>query len=146
VKDKGEGMIVVGATDYSRDYEATLTFADENNLNVVLPTSNELFCDLDKEDDLNRFLVTSERLKKEGILSAYRFETSKSGNWHGIATTVKEYSLPEKIALQAILGSDRRREYAAFVAYTKGEVNAVRRFTPKVKDDARTADTGYVPF
>lgn len=116
--------------DYSRDYERSKDYAERNGLTLKTPGPLELFCDLDTEDDLNRFLVTAGKLQTAKIISTFTFVFSKSGkSWHGLVYTTKPLDVFQKIALQAILGSDRRRELAAFTeAFFGKPETAIRRF------------------
>lgn len=122
-------------SDYNRNYKESVVYARSKGLGVVVAAPEELFCDLDTEDDLNRFMVTATRLEKAGVLSAWKFITSKGGRWHGIATLHSNtYTTYQKIALQAIMGSDRRRELSAFLAELHGEENPIRRFVVEEPD------------
>lgn len=72
-----------------------------------------LLLDLDGEDAQTRFLYGLKILAAGSTELFREYVTcwkSKSGNWHVLIELTSEMKLLEQIALQAILGSDNKRE------------------------------------
>ena len=90
-----------------------IAWAAENNLDVVLPDNNQLLLDIDNDYDRGVFEQNRDIIDTfYGILSTSEgpSRSGKSGKRHIIVTLRTPVSPLERIALQAILGSDRRRE------------------------------------
>jgi hypothetical protein len=92
--------------------EAVQRWAAENNLDVVFPQSDELFLDI---DNYSSSLVYEENKdiveQSHGILSIIVTDSrSGRGKKHYVVKLKRPVTTIERIALQAILGSDRRRE------------------------------------
>lgn len=85
--------------------------AKELGLRVDLPGECELFIDIDSTDDALHFYAMVDVLKENGIVFDDVTATpSRSGNTHVRARLPYAVSDTERIALQACLGSDRKRE------------------------------------
>lgn len=92
--------------------DAVKRWAEENQLDVVFPQSDELFLDI---DDLSSSLVYEKNKgivdQSHGILGVIVSESrSGHGKKHYVVKLKRPVTTIERIALQAILGSDRRRE------------------------------------
>ena len=87
--------------------------ANDKGLVAVLPNSNELFLDIDTDADYNLFLFHLAILG-ERFYENIEFEslTSSSGlpHRHIIVKLPFDVTTEQRIALQAALGSDRKRE------------------------------------
>jgi hypothetical protein len=105
--------------DYAKRLEDACAEAIAQGLEVVEAKANQLFCDLDDKRDLDVFRCRSEWLVRAGIASGWKITRSKSGNSHGYVTLKSDTPALERIALQAILGSDRTHEYLNFLTYKK---------------------------
>lgn len=94
-------------------------------LEIIYPNEHELFIDIDSEEDYQRFKDSFEKLSWNINAKIKRDTPSKSGlpNRH-IVVEMPYYLNPlERIALQAILGSDPKRELLSYIS---------------LKDDAET--------
>lgn len=90
---------------------------------VVYPAENELFVDIDSAEDLARFDQGKSVLWS--IISAYRKAPSPSGKEHHFHITVTLVrpvkDAFERIALQAIMGSDRLHEALSWANAERGQ-------------------------
>jgi TPP-dependent indolepyruvate ferredoxin oxidoreductase alpha subunit len=92
--------------------DAVRRWAEENQLDVVFPQPDELFLDI---DDYSSVLVYEENKdlveQSHGILGVtVRESRSGHGKKHYVVKLNRSVTVVERIALQAILGSDRRHE------------------------------------
>jgi hypothetical protein len=86
--------------------------AKAKGLKVVLPYANQLFIDIDDEDRLNAVDTTLGWLADNGVsvLDVKRTPSRKPGHYHVVVELDREVTEGERIALQAIMGSDPKRE------------------------------------
>ena len=89
--------------------------AAERGLDLVLPGDGELQVDVDDVEDLSVMVTMSALLRANGVtVSPPRTTESPGGNTHVYLTVAfpdrRTVSATERIALQACLGSDRKRE------------------------------------
>lgn len=93
--------------------------AAKKGMKVLFPATDELFIDIDNAEDWQKFCELVEPLKKERLVVGCSWTTSKSGNprKHVIVKLSRAVeSEAERIALQAFLGSDRKREMLNYLA------------------------------
>jgi hypothetical protein len=109
-----------------RRQEEAKRAADEKGLVIVRPESNELFVDIDDEVDLAAFHASREILGD--LVESFRLTRSPSGRpgrYHARVRLTRDIEDDfERIALQAILGSDRKREVLSWVRAARGEADA----------------------
>lgn len=93
-----------------------------NDWDLVLPESNQLQMDID-DDESYEFMVNMIALLQSNGFAVELTKTtiSKSGNRHCYIKTPWELSLVDRIALQASMGSDRKREILSLVSIYKNE-------------------------
>ena len=124
----------LGANAYDRDQNNTeklAVYAYDNGLEIVLPNPNELFVDLDSEQAYELFLAQIEVLKQ--ILDVTEVSTypSKSGlPCRHARVTVRipktrggTLGVMERLALQTMLGSDRRCEILRYMRHCFNDPN-----------------------
>jgi hypothetical protein len=94
-------------------YETAATLG----LQVMLPSDRELFIDIDCEEDLAHYRAMLEVLKPiaftdgRALVIMDRVIPSKTpGHFHIVVTLDERVTPMERIAFQAALGSDRKRE------------------------------------
>jgi hypothetical protein len=92
--------------------EAVQRWAADNQLDVIFPQADELFLDI---DNFSSSLVYEENKdlvdQSHGILGVVVSDSrSGQGKKHYVVKLKRPVTTIERIALQAILGSDRRRE------------------------------------
>ena len=115
--------------------------AEKVNCRVVIPAPNQLQIDIDSEEAYRLFFVRLMEFERHSGYSIYKEERpSKAGLPHRHVTlTVYEvdgrtphiFNDYERIALQAVLGSDLVRETLNMWRLLRGEKNPSRLFEPK---------------
>lgn len=108
-------------TDNSSQYG--LDSAREQGLRVVLPSAFELLIDIDNKPDLERFTLAYDFARRLGMVDGYSAGPSKSGGErrHITVRVPLKVTPLERIALQAILGSDWRRELLSLDRLNRGD-------------------------
>jgi hypothetical protein len=86
------------------------SYAKEHNLEIVEPKTNELQLDIDSKDFPKIYFSNLKLLKDLMVIKSIRQTESKSGNIHVYIELEDDISKTERIALQACLGSDLKRE------------------------------------
>jgi hypothetical protein len=99
--------------------ESALRQARQLGLVVVLPRSNELFVDIDDEASMHVFLASVARLGDVSYL-VRRSPSGAPGRRHITVTMPRAVTAMERIALQAMLGSDRVREILSWQRLQRG--------------------------
>lgn len=85
--------------------------AKKKGLTCVVPEPDQLLIDLDDDGDRAHMLAMLEVLAKNGHEFVFeKTTTSAGGNQHVYLRASKKLSPIERVALQACLGSDRKRE------------------------------------
>jgi len=80
-------------------------------LNVVYPADDELLLDIDSNADAEWLVQMLDVLREnDESVEVEKTTTSKSGNLHVYIKMDRKLSSIERVALQACLGSDRKRE------------------------------------
>lgn len=86
---------------------------------VLVPAANELFVDIDNESSLSMFMENISRLRVDSYV--VRPSPSREQNrLHITVTLTHEISALERIALQAMLGSDPVREMLSWKRLQRG--------------------------
>lgn len=96
--------------------------AEDQNLEIVYPRSNELQLDIDTEEAYTYFHENKWILDQWFKIRAITERLSKSG-WPKRHITVElgtKLTTVTRILLQAVMGSDKKRELLSFVMYAKG--------------------------
>ena len=104
--------------------EKARQLAEKENLLVVLPQPNELQLDIDNAESGNVFKRHYQILDKYiGIEKVEEHASRHGGDRKHITVTLKRpvLSLLERIALQAMLGSDRKRELLSLIESELGD-------------------------
>jgi hypothetical protein len=94
--------------------------AKREELEVITPAPNQLLVDIDGAPSLRIFEKQLGVLYEMGMVIAVESRPSQSGlegHIHSIITLTINVTEPERIALQACLGSDRRCEILRFQRY-----------------------------
>ena len=96
-------------------------------LSVVFPKDNELQLDIDNEHSFQLYMKQADILKKYIGVEGYKVEPSRSGlpKLHITITLSRTVSTLERLALQAMMGSDRVRELLGFVQYLNNDPHPV---------------------
>jgi hypothetical protein len=115
----------------ARTSEGAVKWAAENNLDVVFPNNNQLLVDLDTYASTQEYDRTIPLVTEIYGLQDVSETRSRSGNLHRVVTLKTPISSMERIALQAILGSDHRREAHSLRRLMQGEANPTLFFEKK---------------
>lgn len=131
--------------DYDEDFFAerqreSCETAKENGLEVKVAGTLDLFLDIDSKSSLQLAAKRLGELERRGIILDWEVTRSKSLNWHIHAHLAKHMTIPERIMLQCVLGSDLTHEYMNVNRYLSGmEENVIVLF--EVKEKARAANS-----
>lgn len=109
---EGKELEVADAYDPSAARLQQVENLKAEGYNIILPASNELQIDIDTYDGYQRFLTSFDILVRYFEEAKYVEKASKSGlpHRHIVVTLPFEVSEAERIAFQAALGSDHKRE------------------------------------
>lgn len=89
---------------------------------VVEPKPNELFIDIDREEDLEFFHKNIVHVAKRCSLTVEMRPSLRKGHFHVVVRFAdRELMLWERIAFQAVLGSDRVRELISVFRLLDGD-------------------------
>ncbi len=105
------------------------------NCDVIVAKDNELQFDLDTEEDqqLFRTFFYSKLVPTYGGDIEVTEWASKSNNCHMVVKLPVSLTIPVRIALQAMGGSDPGREFAALRCWKAGSPHPILLFKPKNK-------------
>jgi hypothetical protein len=97
--------------------QRAIDFAANSGLKVLYPAADELFIDIDNEHSFQLFLKQMDILKKYVGVRGDTITPSKSGfpKRHIVVYLEKPITEVERVALQAMMGSDRVRELLGYV-------------------------------
>lgn len=102
---------------------------------VIKPKPKELFIDIDREADLVWFLKSIDRVAN-WLPCTWEVKDSPSGvagRHHVYVTFERDLSVWERVALQAVLGSDRTRELLSVLRILSGDPNPTLFFEKEEK-------------
>lgn len=120
-RTKGYWAVVDGKPAETRA-ESFTRRSQEDGIVIVTPKANELFLDIDSEDSLTYFEKASAPLfaNKFGAFT-YKVTSSRSGkegHYHVVISMEdRVFDKTERVAFQACLGSDRKRELLSLYDY-----------------------------
>ena len=129
--------------------------AEGSGLKTVFPKANELFIDIDDDDAYNRFNEVVQILTRYTYVHDINTTPSKSGlpRRHVVVTLNGDVSDLERIALQAALGSDGKREMLSYMRLKGGDPHPTLFFeptetyqkkAPTITDDEWNAAVGWI--
>ncbi len=96
-------------------FEDLVAKAAKTGRQVVRPLLNQIFIDLDSQSDLIMFMDRLETFKRFESAGCVVTTSQTDDHYHAIVTLDREPSPWERVALQAALGSDRKRELLAII-------------------------------
>lgn len=112
--------------------------AAEQNCTVVYPNANQLQLDIDSQEAQDMHLQLLGLYSADPIqlfkVVLYESTPSKSGHPHRHVTITLQNDITDeqRITLQALLGSDRKRELISLRRLLNGETRVTRFFEPKL--------------
>lgn len=120
--------------------ERAIELAAEKNCRVRYPAPNELFLDIDNDDDFEHFEAALAILRTHIEVDGFDVTVSRSGvpNRHIVVRLVRPVANDmERVLLQAVLGSDRVHEMLSLIAMKKGTMtHPTLLFEPKGEEAA----------
>lgn len=95
-------------------------------LKVVLPRDNQLQIDIDSDEAYGKFLEMLDMANRSGVRTRVLTAPSKSGLPHRHITIDLDFDVSpwSRIALQAALGSDMKREFLSAMRLITGDAPA----------------------
>jgi hypothetical protein len=108
-----------------------ISWAAENNLDVFIPNDRHLLIDIDRDIDRRTFERNRDLIETSYGIENISESTSRSGGTHITVTLRDPITAIERIALQAVLGSDRRREAHSLRRWFEGELHPTIFFEKK---------------
>ena len=108
--------------------------AEHQGLDVFWSDDSHLLIDLDSPDTIafdNQFDMLLDTHPYPELFGDPQVFHSKSGNIHIVIKLNGTLSLTERLALQAFLGSDIKRELLSYVGMLHGQANPSVLFRPK---------------
>ena len=119
-----------------KNSEDAIKWAAENDLTVLFPKDNQLFLDIDTNEDRDVFNRNRELVDEVyGIVDVQERSSRSKGHVHLIVTLRESITPLGRIALQAILGSDRRREAHSLRRLEDGEARPTLFFEKPIEPD-----------
>lgn len=90
-------------------------------LDVIEPGPDEIFVDLDSQQDQYVMEALLPLFSQNGLaIEVVKVSRSRNGNKHAYLKAGRSLTDLERVALQAILGSDRKREAMGFLRILNG--------------------------
>lgn len=125
-------------------FEDAIKFAEDNDLVVKLPEPNQLFIDIDSLADLGTFHGNYGLIDQYVGIEGFVITESRNGGEgkHIVVTLSKNITLTERCLLQAILGSDLRREAHGFWRIMQGSTTPTLFFEKGVGEDEDESNDG----
>ena len=120
--------------EYERIHDADVeAVAAARGCYVWNSDDNILQLDIDSREDLDFAVMQIQRMKAHGEIGVLDMQVleSQNGNWHVVVWMDTALAVPERIALQASMGSDRVREMLNLSRFYKGVRNPIRLFRPE---------------
>lgn len=96
-------------------------WAEDHGMAILFPAPDELFIDIDNKESLQEFRESFALLRRmyDSQASYVKAEskTEDGEHWHIIVKLSKPVSAIERLALQAAMGSDNKRELLGYIRY-----------------------------
>lgn len=123
--------------EYLEDKHEEAVEAAKEWADIIEADDFHLQLDLDDKTSLDHY--ERQDLAKLGISGVEEDRwRSKSGNWHVLISLDKRTPLDQRFGLQAILGSDPKREAVSLVRYLNGDSQPQVLFKPKKAKKEKT--------
>lgn len=110
--------------------------ADSFGCDLLVADDRTLLVDLDTPDSVGRFMYMIEAVadtcRSRVTFQSHEVVKSRGDGWHGIVRLAEPLPLPERVALQAILGGDPLREFLTLTEFLLCGHSVVCLFRPRV--------------
>lgn len=107
---------------------------------VAIADDRTLQLDLDTQEAFDQFSRYTGRLNAHFGIESVRETTSRRGNRHIYVTLKTSLPVPERIALQACLGSDPTREFLSLKRWLNNDANPILLFEVKTAPTPAAGD------
>lgn len=93
-----------------------------DNREIIEPDDNQLFIDIDNKDDLNLLYAMLDTLQLNGVAATVERVTPSrtEGHYHAVVRLDRTIDSVTRVAFQACLGSDRKRELLSLLRIVLG--------------------------
>jgi hypothetical protein len=136
------GEALPPVTEAKDDYPALDRFSDKyakqraENLNCDIEYATDWTLQIDLDSPF--LCVAQEQLDlctSLGLVdyTSVLWHPSRSGNWHGTVYLTEPLSIERRILLQALLGSDPKREALCLAGHLNGQEHPILFFRPRAK-------------
>lgn len=119
--------------DIPIDSESSFELARKENLDVRVADEYTLQLDCDDEGSVSQFRRYEPRLRAHFGVKEITETKSRHDNTHIYVTLENPMTVPERIALQAALGSDPTREFLSLKRWLDKDPNPILLFEVKPK-------------
>lgn len=112
--------------DSNEDREEYIKRMQAEGFLVVLPKPNEVFIDMDTDQQYNVFMLMIQVFMRDIGIVDYKVRPSKSGLPHRHALVTMPFDIQsdiERVAYQAAMGSDPLRESLTLVRIRRGDIH-----------------------
>lgn len=117
-------------SDYSSDFEQACELAEQEGFEVIRSSPTTLLLDLD--DGMHKYNEMRGMAKSlYGFVETARWWSKSGDGRHVVLTSTMELTMPERLLLQAALGSDPKREMLGLRLHREGVENCSVLFKPK---------------
>jgi hypothetical protein len=111
--------------------------AERLNCDILYSDDTTLLLDLDTPEAVSAFKERLDLAEELGFAWNFSYDilTSRSGRSHGVLDLRIPLPVDQRIALQAILGSDWKREMLSLAGLRKGQENPILLFRPRTNGE-----------
>lgn len=127
----------MSTTEYTPDslsHDYAVKKARERNCTIEYADDQTLQLDLDSKEAIATFQSQLRMLKELNIInymeSNFRLDLSRSGNLHVTIKLTRPLDVQLRIMLQALLGSDLKREMLSLARVVRGQPHPILLFRP----------------
>lgn len=121
-------------SDIDFDVEAVAERAKKSGFKVIHGSPHRLLLDLDGDGALEAYEEKLAMVQQYiEVVELKRWRSRSGRNWHIVLQLYQAYTLLERMVLQAVLGSDLKREWCALLCHWRGFQEPHLLFKPKQK-------------
>lgn len=128
-----DSPIVQPAHGYTSVDRSAEQVAAQLGMRMVVPRADQLFIDIDSEDNLENFKEVYQRMQRDGLpVVGFHITPSKTaGHYHVVVDLADTLPVVTRILLQTFLYSDRTREYLSYIRVLAESSTPIAFFEPK---------------
>ena len=114
-----------------REENRRISQAMSKGMAVIRGGKNTLLFDLDTEEALTVFRLRSQILEAKGFSPHIVITRSEHGNYHAVVTVTRDMTEGIRLAIQACLGSDWKREFLGVLRNLNKQESVSLLFQPQ---------------